>query len=416
MTSCTTDTYHETLECGIELAVRPMPHRHVVSFQIMVLSGYTSEPREKLGLGRLIGETIDKGTQKRSGRELLDAFDAIGARHRVGTGRETTTLGCTVLGEHFERAVELQAEMLTQPTFEEEAFKVNVELARQEISALEDDPQALLDKVMAPRVMGPLLGRHPLGKVETLDRLTRDDLVDQWKREFCGGRMIVAAAGPIEPQRAADILQRNFEGFGRSERAGREPFKAEFEAGTAHLNKKLEQEQILIAYPGAATTDDDQPVQKVMLGVLSGGMSGRLFTEVREKQGLVYWVGAWQETPRGTGMIFLGASTKPERCQKTYETLLHEVDRLAKDIEPDELSRAITGIVAGWETRGESTQAQCGELANDLFHHGHPVPRDEKVRRIEAVSVDDIVLYLANHPRDRLCIHTLGPTPLSTDS
>ena len=136
MTRCTTDTHHETLECGIELAVRPLPHRHVVSFQIMVLSGYTNEPEEKLGLSRLIGETIDKGTQQRSGRALLDAFDAIGARHRVGTGRETTTLGCTVLGNHFERAVELQAAMLTQPTFPEDAFKVNVELARQELSAL----------------------------------------------------------------------------------------------------------------------------------------------------------------------------------------------------------------------------------------------------------------------------------------
>lgn len=416
MADCATQPLHATLDCGIELAVRPLPHRKVVSFQILALSGYATDPPDKLGLARLIGETIDKGTAKRSGRELLDAFDAIGARHRGGTGRETSTHSCTVLAEHFERAVELHAEMLTQPTFPEDAFTINVDLARQELRALEDDPQSLLDKEMGPRAMGELLGRHPLGTRETLDRLTQADLDAQWRKQFCGGRMIVAVAGPVDPHQAADVFQRQFDGFGSADRDGRDPFPARFEPGFAHMHKALEQEQMAIAFPGAAVTDDDYPVQKVVLGVLSGGMSGRLFTEVREKQGLVYWVGAWQETPRGTGRIFLGASTKPDRCRTTYETLLREVDRLARDIEPDELERAITGIVAGWETRGDSTQAHCGELANDLFHRERPVAREDKVRQIESVSIDDIVRYLNAHPRDRLCIHTLGPTPLSDDA
>ncbi len=112
-------------------------------------------------------------------------------------------------------------------------------------------------------------------------------------------------------------------------------------------------------------------------------------------------------------MIFLGASTTPQRCDQTYSALLNEVDRLVDDIEPDELDRAITGIIANRETRGDSTRARCAELANDLFFFGRPVPEEEKIRQVQAVTTDTIARYLASRPRDRLCVVTLGPRPLS---
>ena len=144
-----TDFAHDCLPCGIEYGVAPLPGRHVVSFQIRMLAGTCAEPADKLGLARIIEETIDKGTKRRTGRELSDAFDVIGAAHRSGTGRETTTFTCTVLPEHFERAVALHAEFLRTPTFPADAFTVNVELTRQELIALEDEPQAIVDKTQA---------------------------------------------------------------------------------------------------------------------------------------------------------------------------------------------------------------------------------------------------------------------------
>lgn len=226
--------------------------------------------------------------------------------------------------------------------------------------------------------------------------------------------MLVSIAGAVDPTHAADVLQKYFDGYGDAVRAGRDPFPVDFTATATHHHKELEQEQIGICWPGVDATHDDFPVQQVMLGVLSGGMSGRLFTEIREKQGLVYWVNAWHETPRGAGMIFLGASTTPKRCDRTYSTLLSEVDRLADDVEPEELERSITGIVAHLETRGDSTRARCSELANDLFFYGHPVSEEEKTRKIQRVTIDDIRRYLACYPRDRLCVVTLGPVPLGT--
>lgn len=412
-TFATPEIVHSDLACGIQCAVLPLPHRHVVTFQMRVLAGACSDPSDKVGLAQIVEDTLDKGTHEHTGRELSDAFDEIGAARRSATGRETTTFTCTVLPEHFERAVALHAEMLKAPTFPEDAFRVAVDLSKQELTALDDDAHRLADKLLCQRVFGTPLGRHPLGEKDTLDAIDRAGGEAHWRRYYHAGRMIVAVAGAVEPDRATDVFETQFAGFGDASHAGRSAFPVAFADGVWHHDKPLEQEQIGLAWPGVAVTHDDYPVQQVVLGVLSGGMSGRLFTEVREKKGLVYWVSAWQEAPRGAGMLFMGASTKPERCDETYTTLLSEVDRLAGDIHREELDRAITGIVAGDETRGDATSARCAELVGDMFHFGRPIPTEEKIRKIEAVTVDDVKRYLETYPRDRRCVVTLGPKPLA---
>lgn len=403
---------HQTLPCGMELAVLPLPRRHVVSFQFRVLAGMTSEPAEMLGLAQLIEETITKGTAKRTGRELADSFDAIGAGRSSGTGRETTTYSGTVLPEHFDRAIELHAEFFRTATFPQDAFEVNVQLAHQELDALEDDAQGLSDKLLDRRAWGPILGRHPLGEKETLDRITREHIESHWRTHYHAGRILIAIAGRVDPRHAADLLQRLFDGFGSSESAGRTTFDREFEPGRTHYHKDLQQQQIGIGWPAVDAAHVDFPIQQVLLGVLSGGMGARLFTEVREKLGLVYWVSAWQDMPRGSGMLFMGASTTPERCEQTYTTLLREVDRLSEDLVQEELDRAVTGVVAGQETKGDTTRSRCSELCNDLFFFGRPVPVEEKIAKIEAVTVNDVRRFLDTYPRDRLCVLTMGPKPL----
>lgn len=403
---------HDRLDCGVEYAVAQLPRRHIVAFQIRMLSGICSEPIDKLGLGRLLVETIDKGTDQKGGREISDAFDAIGATHGAGVGRETTTFSCAVLPEHFERAVALHAEFLRNPTFPEDMFETNRELALQELTSLEDDAQGLADRLLGERAFGPILGRHPLGTADTLKQITRDDLQNHWRANFHAGRMVVAVTGAVDASKVSEVFAKEFDGFGSAAPQGRQGFALEFSPGLTHQDKPLEQQQIGIAWPGVDATHEDFPVQQVMLGVLSGGMSARLFTEVREKQGLVYYVNAWQEVARGAAMLLVGASTTPDRCGKTYKTLLHEIDRLAEDLEAKELARAITGIVAQHETRGDGTRARCSELANDLFFFDRPRTEQEKISQIEAVTLEDVRRYLHSHPRDELCVVTLGPKPL----
>ncbi len=400
---------HKTLNNGIEMICAELPDRHAVITQIRFLTGTADEPIDKLGVGRLVQETIDLGTEKRDGRALSDAFDELGASDGGSIGREATSYSCLVLPEYVDRALALEAEYLRTPTFPQDKIDVALDLAKQEYRAMQDDAQSLADKFIGQQAYGNRLGRHSLGEPETLENITRDDIVNHWKNFYHTGRMRVSAAGNITANQLEDILEKQFADFGSPTPAGRDNYDIQFTATRVHHEKDLEQQQIAIAFPAVSITHDDYPVQRIMLAILSGGMSSRLFTEVREKQGLVYWVSAWGEYPRGHGMIFMGASTTPQRCEKTYNTLLREVDRISEDLSDDELDRAKAGLIAKIETQGDTTRSHCSELADDLFHHGHQIPRSEKIARLRAVTVRDIRRYFDEHPRDKLSVVTLGP-------
>ncbi len=408
---------HEKLSNGVEWAVEPVPDRHAVNLKIRLFAGMADEPTERLGLAYLVQETITKGTERRGGRELSDAFDAIGASQNSWSGRESTNFSCTCLPEFLEEALRLHAEFLRTPTFPDESCSVAVELSRQEIDGLSDEPRELCDKLLNRQAYGVKLGRHALGEHSTLDQITRDGMVEFWREHYSAARMQVTLAGPIEVDRVRSWIEEMYDGFGNSQSAGREPVAFEFEARQTHHQQDTEQEQIGICFPGVSATSEEYATQRVMLSVLSGGMSSRLFAEVREKLGLAYYVGAWAEYPRGSGMIHIAASTTPERCEQTYSTLLREVNRLGEDLSEEELERGKTGILARTETRGDLTSARCSELSGDLFHYGRLVPMEEKLERVRAVTVEDVRRYLRVHPRDRLSVVTLGPRSLeySTD-
>lgn len=407
------ETYHHRrLDCGVDFAALEMPGRHTAALNIRVAAGMVDEPEARLGLGNIVEQTITKGTETKSARDVSDAFDAIGAQTSGGVGRQSTVFRCGCLPEFLDRALALQAEILRTPTFPEESFNVAKQLANQELSAMEDDPQELASRLIARHAYGARLGRHELGTKETLAAITRDDVVEFWKRNFAASRMQICVGGPIDVDAVAKAIDLHFAGFGNGTESAFEAIPVDFSPGVRHQDKALEQEHILMCWPGVSATDPEHPVERVMLGILSGGMSSRLFTEVREKQGLVYWVGAWNEHPRGAGMMFAGASTTPARCDQTARTLLREIDRLAEDITQEELDRSKIGITAKMQTHGDITRARVGELSGDIYHHGRPIPVEERKAEIEAVTIDDVRRYLATHPRDKLCVQTLGPRPL----
>ncbi|UCG17232.1 MAG: insulinase family protein [Phycisphaerales bacterium] len=409
-------TTHRRLENGIELACATLPHRRAVAIEFRMLAGTVDDPADRLGLARVVEETVAKGTAKRDARAVSDAFDAIGASHSSWTERECLRFTSLTLPEYVDRSIELHAEFLRTATFPQQFVDVAVELGRHELQALDDDPQALADKLVGRQAYGPILGRHPLGEFETLDRITRDDVVTFWRSTFETGRMQVATAGAIEADAAADSLQRHFDGFGSPDSCGRDIRPIEFNAARTHYPKDTQQVQIALGLRGLPKGHPEYFVQRVVLAILSGGMSSRLFTEVREKQGLVYWVSAWGEFPRGAGMLFVGASSRIEHCERAYATIFRELDRLTEDITQEELDRAITQIEVSMVIRGDRTGARCGELADDLFHYGQPVPVEEKLARVRAVTLDDIKRYQSEHPWRPRSIVTLGPKEIEAQS
>ena len=224
--------------------------------------------------------------------------------------------------------------------------------------------------------------------------------------------MQVTLAGRVDCDAVVKRLEKNFKGWGDSTPAGRVDADFVFTPARKHKRQKLEQEYIAISLPGVARASADFPAEQVLIGVLSGGMSGRLFTEVREKQGLVYSVGAWHEQPRGRGMIMLSASTTPARCDQTYRTLLRELERVSEDLTEAEVVRARDSLVAHAMTEDDLTAARNAGISDDLFHFGKPIGAGPKIAAVKRITLADVRDYAKRLRRDRVCVATLGEKEL----
>lgn len=412
-TAGTADHYpHRLLDCGVELAVDPLPQRHTVALCFRMLVGVADDPPDLTGIGSIVEHTLSKGTRRYDGRELADAFDRLGAQWTTVSGRQSMLVRVLCLPEYVAEVGELVAELLRYPTFPDDACRVAVELAQQDLRQMEDEPHELLRVLLQRLTLGPVLGRHVDGTLESLSHITPPRVRDHWRTMYHAGRLQVAVAGPVAPEKVARQVNACFAGFGSPEPRGRAAADFEFQPAREHRSKELEQQYIGITLPGLPRHDPHFPTEQVLLAVLAGGMSGRLFTEVREKQGLVYWVGAWHEQPRGKGILHLGASTTPERCHRTLETLLAELRRLGVDLTATETLRARDGLIAQYETEDDLTRARASGLSDDLFHFGRPIGREAKLAALRAVTLDDVRAYAGRLPLDRLCVATLGPRAL----
>lgn len=404
---------HRYLDCGVELAVDPLPQRRTVSLYVRVLAGLADEVEEYNGVAALVEEVLPKGTKKYTGPQLADAFDRLGVKWGGSLGRQSTLLRAVCMPEFTLDVVDLFTEMLIRPTFPEEACRVAVELSEQELRNLDDEPDDLLRRLLQRITYGPIYGRWAGGTQESLARIKREQLLAYYKQFYRAGRMQVVAAGPVDADALAAHVEQRFCGFGLADHGGREPASMSFEPARAHQQKELEQEYIGLSLVGADRESPHFATEQVLIGVLAGGMSGRLFTEVREKQGLVYWVGAWHEQPRGRGIIHLGASTTPARCEQTYKTLLRELERVGEDLAEDEVRRARNSILAHAMTEDDLTRARGAGLSDDLFHFGRPVGLTAKLAAVERVTLADVRAYAAALPRERVCVATVGPKELA---
>ncbi len=406
------DFVHGFLDSGVELAVDRLPQRSTVALCFRMLTGVVDDPPDLTGIASIVERTLSKGTQNYRGQELADAFDALGAEWGGISGRQSTLLRVVCLPEFVLEVVELVAEVFCRPTFPEDVCEVAVQLAQEELRHMEDDPHELLRTDVQRLTLGPVYGRNPAGEPESLTRITPEEVHTHWRRNYHAGRLQVAVAGPVDADALSEKVDASFRGLGNSARSGREVADYAFARGRHHRQKDLKQQYIGITLPGAPKDHPDYPVEQVLIGVLAGGMSGRLFTEVREKQGLVYWVGAWHEQPRGRGVIHLGASSTPDNCEKTYQTLLRELERIAEDLTDEETTRARNGLIAHLETEDDLTRARAAGLSDDLFHFSRPIGLAPKLEALRAVETADVESCAKRLPRDQICVATVGPRAL----
>lgn len=401
------------LGCGATLLVEAISGVRSAAVCWLVPGGSAEDPEPRLGRAAVWQEMLMRGAAGLDSRAQADAFDRLGCARSVSVGGYTMKFSATMLGERLKDALPLLADMVLRPKLDAESVGPSKDLAVQAIESLKDDPQERAMVALTARHHPIPLNRSGLGTEEGIGAITHTELRDGWSSTAGPGRSIIAVAGAVDAQ----AVRVQFESLLGAWRGGStEPALGEpAPRGYAHEADTSNQVQIVIAHDGPRESDADAVLEKIVASVLSGGMSGRLFSEVREKRALCYSVSAGYRGERDFGTVTSYVGTTPERAQESLDVLFGELVRIGTPqgrVTTEEFARAVVGMKSRLVFSGESTGARAGAMAGDWHRLKRARTLEELARQVDAVTLDGVNEYLSRRRLGRLTIQTLGPSPL----
>jgi len=396
---------------GFTLIVERMEGVRSAALNFLVPAGAVYDPDEAPGMASVLSDLLTRGAGSRDSRQLSLALDGLGLDRGEGVGAYNLRLWGSTLSRNLLPALELYADILRRPHLPEAELPAVKALALQDLQALEDEPRQKVMVELRRRHYPAPLGRDHRGTADGIRRLDIASLRAHHQRCFQPGGIVLSVAGNVEWEPLYDRVGSLFADW----KGGPPPcFTVAAQAERrAHLTKDTEQTQIGVAYASVPIGHPDYYAAQGAVSVLSGGMSSRLFTEIREKHGLCYAVSASYQTLKDRASVFCYAGTTNDRAQKTLDLLLHELRRLQEGIEPDEVKRMQAGVKSALIMQEESTFARAGAIAMDWFYLGRVRPCEEIQREIDALTPERIVQHLRSYPPVDFTIVTLGPRELT---
>jgi predicted Zn-dependent peptidase len=401
-----------TLDCGATLVVEKNLTMRSLAARFLVPVGDAHDPETIEGRAPMWAELLLRGAGTLDSRAQADAFDLLGAMRSAENSRLHTRLSSTMLADRFARVAPLLVDTLRRPRFDESSVTAARELCLQSLASLADEPQERAVLAARARHYPSPLNRSGMGTEAGLRALTRERLVSDWGAFAQPKGTIIALAGNIDAAEAAGTLNGLLEGWA-GEVAPRDDGPAA-PRGYAHEHDDSSQVQIVVVHDAPREPSDEVVLERILVSVLSGGMSSRLFTEVREKRGLCYSVNASYAPSKETGTVTAYVGTTPERAQESLDVLVAELNRINGEapITEEEFRRAVNGIKSRIVFSGESTAARAGALAADLHNRGRARSLDEIAEAVDKVSLDALNAYAASRTLGTLTIQTLGPSEL----
>jgi predicted Zn-dependent peptidase len=407
--------YHATLANGLTVRGERFESVHSVALSLLLPAGAANDPVGQEGSAALLGEMLSKGAGQWDSRALSEQFETIGAHYGISAGVEVTSISCVLLGENLGKALSLLGTMVLQPRLPEEELEAVQQNALQQIHSLEDEPASKVMVTLGEAFHPFPFGRNQLGTVQGVESTTIDSLREYYQTHYQPNNGVLAVAGNFVWSEVLEKLEAVF-GTWHGEKALLEELPPKGHGSVIHLPKDSNQVQIALGYRSVPLMHRDYYTAKVSIGVLSGGMSGRLFVEVREKRGLVYNVSANHSTARSRAGVFAFAGTTPAHAQETLTVMVEQLQSLRSGVTSEELHRAKADLKARVIMQGESTSSRASALANDWWSIKRVRPLEEIKSAIDAVTAEDIERHAQEVPVSKVTLVTLGPSEVTLPS
>ena len=378
------------LKNGLKIATDEMKDVETVSIGVFVKTGSRNEDIKINGISHFLEHMAFKGTKKRNAKQIAEEFEGIGGHINAFTSREKTVYYVKVLKEYAEFAVEFLADILQNSLFDQKEIKKESEVILQELAMTIDTPDDIVfDYFQETAFPNQALGRSILGVEKNIKKFSRTDFVQYIDEHYNYENMVVSACGNIKHEDLNKWVKKYFTKFSKNTAQSIE--KSQYIGGFFKQEKKLEQINYLLGFEGVSYHDEKYYDAQILSMILGGGMSSRLFQELRENHGLAYSVYAFNSCFEDSGIFGIYGGTTPDKCEKMISSISSEIKKICDKIDDEELKRTKTQFCASLKMAKESTSSRMQRLGSDvlLFQKAHS--DEEIIEKFQHITKKNIV-------------------------
>lgn len=380
-----TEVRTTTLDGGLRVATDPMDTVETASVGVWVDIGTRHEAPEVNGVSHLLEHMAFKGTKRRSAQQIAEEVEAVGGHLNAYTSRENTAYYAKILAEDLPLALDVLADILQHSTMDEDELARERAVIIQEINQSHDTPDDIIfDHFQQTAYPEQGLGRPVLGLADLVAEMPRPAIMDYMHRHYSAPRMVLSASGKLDHDTILGMAQESFADLPPVNDRFGEP--AAYRGGDFREGRDLEQVHLLLGHEGIPYEDDDFYAASVLSTLFGGGMSSRLFQEVREKRGLVYSIYSYVAAYSDGGLFGIYAGTGEKEVEELIPIVCDEIGKVCARVDADEVARARAQLKASILMARESTSSRCEQLARQLMVFGRPLTTEEIIEKIEAID------------------------------
>jgi predicted Zn-dependent peptidase len=370
---------------GMTIAVDPLPGAESAAIGLYAMVGSRSEPEQASGLAHLVEHMVFKGAGERDTRQIAEAIEDVGGLINAWTGRDQTVFYGRTLAKDAELLTALLADFIRAPHIADEHLDREKDVILSELGEVVDAPDDLVhDHLFEAAFDGQALGRPVLGSSETLQSISRDDCLAWIRNELVPSRLILSASGKVDPDLMLKLAERL---FGDMENWPGVPIApAQFTGGVRNDRREFEQAHWCLGLPGLPASDPQVPALSVFTQALGGGMSSRLFQDLREERGLAYSVSAWQQAFADSGIVVLSCAADRNRAVESMRLAREVLADAVETLSEAEVQRARAQLEAGLLMSLETPQGRADQMARSIEVFGHVLPLDDLINEIRTVD------------------------------